>query len=203
MKITSAEFIKSATAPSHFPPPSFPEIAFAGRSNVGKSTLINTLTNRKKLAATSSTPGKTRLINFFVLNKKLSLVDLPGYGFARVSLGVRKEWGPMVETYLSNRPNLRLVIILLDSRRTPSEGDLQLIKWLKATGNDYVTVVTKSDKLSRNELQKQASVIRKTLGAEGRELIFFSAKTREGKDALWREIQKRIGEDPREPLASS
>lgn len=203
MKITSAEFIKSATAPSHFPPPSFPEIAFAGRSNVGKSTLINTLTNRKKLAATSSTPGKTRLINFFILNRKLYLVDLPGYGFARVSLGVRKEWGPMVETYLSNRPNLRLVIVLLDSRRTPSEGDLQLIKWLKATGNDYVTVVTKSDKLSRNELQKQASVIRKTLGAEGRELIFFSAKTGDGKDALWREIQKRIGGDPREPLASS
>lgn len=203
MKITSAEFIKSATAPSHFPPPSFPEIAFAGRSNVGKSTLINTLTNRKKLAATSSTPGKTRLINFFILNRKLYLVDLPGYGFARVSLGLRKEWGPMVETYLSNRPNLRLVIVLLDSRRTPSEGDLQLIKWLKATGNDYVTVVTKSDKLSRNELQKQASVIRKTLGAEGRELIFFSAKTGDGKDALWREIQKRIGEDPREPLASS
>jgi len=203
MKITSAEFIKSATAPSHFPPPSFPEIAFAGRSNVGKSTLINTLTNRKKLAATSSTPGKTRLINFFILNRKLYLVDLPGYGFARVSLEVRKEWGPMVETYLRNRPNLRLVIVLLDSRRTPSEGDLQLIKWLKATGNDYVTVVTKSDKLSRNELQKQASVIRKTLGAEGRELIFFSAKTGDGKDALWREIQKRIGEDPREPIASS
>jgi GTP-binding protein len=203
MKITSAEFIKSATAPSHFPPPSFPEIAFAGRSNVGKSTLINALTNRKKLAATSSTPGKTRLINFFILNRKLYLVDLPGYGFARVSLEVRKEWGPMVETYLKNRPNLRLVIVLLDSRRTPSEGDLQLIKWLKATGNDYVTVVTKADKLSRNELQKQASVIRKTLGAEGRELIFFSAKTGDGKDALWREIQKRIGEDPREPLASS
>ena len=203
MKITSAEFIKSATSPSHFPPPSFPEIAFAGRSNVGKSTLINALTNRKKLAATSSTPGKTRLINFFILNRKLYLVDLPGYGFARVSLEVRKEWGPMVETYLRNRPNLRLVIVLLDSRRTPSEGDLQLIKWLKATGNDYVTVVTKSDKLSRNELQKQASVIRKTLGAEGRELIFFSAKTGDGKDALWREIQKRIGEDPREPLASS
>jgi len=203
MKITSAEFIKSATAPSHFPPPSFPEIAFAGRSNVGKSTLINALTNRKKLAATSSTPGKTRLINFFILNRKLYLVDLPGYGFARVSLEVRKEWGPMVETYLKNRPNLRLVIVLLDSRRTPSEGDLQLIKWLKATGNDYVTVVTKADKLSRNELQKQASVIRKTLGAEGRELIFFSAKTGDGKDALWREIQKRIGEDPREPIASS
>jgi len=170
---------------------------------VGKSTLINALTNRKKLAATSSTPGKTRLINFFILNRKLYLVDLPGYGFARVSLEVRKEWGPMVETYLKNRPNLRLVIVLLDSRRTPSEGDLQLIKWLKATGNDYVTVVTKADKLSRNELQKQASVIRKTLGAEGRELIFFSAKTGDGKDALWREIQKRIGEDPREPLASS
>ena len=108
MKIKSAEFIKSAKVPSQYPPSSFPEVAFAGRSNVGKSTLINVLTNRKKLAATSATPGKTRLINFFVLNGSLGLVDLPGYGFAKVPLETRKEWGPMVESYLRNRPNLKL-----------------------------------------------------------------------------------------------
>jgi len=192
MKIKSAEFIKSAKAPSQYPPPSFPEVAFAGRSNVGKSTLINVLTNRKKLAATSATPGKTRLINFFVLNGSLGLVDLPGYGFAKVPLETRKEWGPMVESYLRNRPNLKLVIMLIDSRRTPSDGDLQLMEWLKAFGNEFLIVVTKSDKLSRSELNKQAAVIRKTLGIEQPDLIFFSAKTGEGKDAVWKEIRKKI-----------
>lgn len=192
MKIKSAEFIKSAKTPPQYPAPSFPEVAFAGRSNVGKSTLINVLTNRKKLAATSATPGKTRLINFFLLNGGLGLVDLPGYGFAKVPLETRKEWGPMVEAYLRNRPNLKLVILLIDSRRTPSDGDLQLIDWLKAFGNDFLIVVTKADKLSRNGLNKQAAVIRKTLGLEQHELVFFSAMTGEGKDAVWREIRKRI-----------
>lgn len=192
MKIKSAEFIKSAKEPSQYPISSFPEVAFAGRSNVGKSTLINVLTNRKKLAATSATPGKTRLINFFLLNGSLGMVDLPGYGFAKVALETRKEWGPMVESYLRNRPNLKLVILLIDSRRTPSDGDLQLIEWLKAFGNDYLIVVTKADKLSRNELNKQAAVIRKTLGIEQRDLVFFSAKTGEGKDAVWREIRKKV-----------
>lgn len=192
MKITSAEFVKSATKPSQFPAPSLPEIAFAGRSNVGKSTLINSLTNRKKLAATSSTPGKTRLINFFILNGKISLVDLPGYGFARVSLETRKEWGPMVEDYLLNRPNLFLVIVLIDSRRTPADGDLQLIDWLKAAGKDYLVVVTKADKPSRNELRKQGTVISKALNVEDRDLIFFSARTGQGKDVIWKEIQRRL-----------
>lgn len=192
MKIKSAEFVKSAKAPSQYPAPSFPEVAFAGRSNVGKSTLINVLTNRKKLAATSSTPGKTRLINFFLLNGGLGLVDLPGYGFAKVPLETRKEWGPLVESYLRNRPNLKLVILLVDSRRTPSDGDLQLIEWLKAFGNDFLIVVTKADKLSRSELNRQAAVIRKTLGVGQRDLIFFSARTGEGKDAVWREIRKKI-----------
>lgn len=194
MKITSAEFIKSARTPSQYTAPAYPEIAFAGRSNVGKSTLINRLTNRKKLAATSSTPGKTRLINFFLLNGAVSLVDLPGYGFARVSKEVRREWGPMVEAYLRNRPNLRLVIVLIDSRRTPSEGDLQLIDWLKSIGHAYLVVVTKSDKLSRNELRKQTELIKKTLGIqEGDQgLLFFSAKTGEGKETLWREILNRM-----------
>lgn len=192
MKIKSAEFIKSAKAPSQYPGPSFPEVAFAGRSNVGKSTLINVLANRKKLAATSSTPGKTRLINFFLLNGSLGFVDLPGYGFAKVPLETRKEWGPMVEDYLRNRSNLKLVVLLIDGRRTPSEGDLQLVDWLKAFGNDFLIVVTKADKLSRNEQNKQAAVIRKALGIEQRDLIFFSAKTGAGKDSVWREIRKRI-----------
>ncbi len=192
MKIKSAQFIKSAKAPAQYPPATFPEVAFAGRSNVGKSTLINVLTNRKKLAATSATPGKTRLVNFFLLNGNLGIVDLPGYGFAKVPLATRKEWGPMVESYLRNRPNLKLVILLLDSRRTPSDGDLQLIDWLKTFGNDFLLVVTKADKLSRSELNRQSAVIRKALGVEQHELIFFSAKTGEGKDAVWGEIRKKI-----------
>lgn len=191
MKVISAEFLKSATNPSQYPEPSLPEIAFAGRSNVGKSTLINALTNRKKLAATSSTPGKTRLINFFVLNEKLYMADLPGYGFARVPLKTRKEWGPMVESYLRNRPNLRLVLVLIDSRRTPSDGDIDLINWLEATGKEFLIVVTKADKLSRNERQKQVSVIKNALGAASEDLIFFSARTGEGKEAIWKKIKMK------------
>jgi GTP-binding protein len=122
----------------------------------------------------------------------MGMVDLPGYGFAKAPQETRKEWGPMVESYLRNRPNLKLVIVLVDSRRTPSEGDLQLLEWLRNFGIDFLIAVTKADKLSRNELNRQAAVIRKTLGLEQSELVFFSAKTGEGKDALWREIRKKI-----------
>ncbi|WP_298438357.1 ribosome biogenesis GTP-binding protein YihA/YsxC, partial [Geobacter sp.] len=134
MHVTSAEFVKSATKPANYPPEEFPEVAFAGRSNVGKSSLINVLVNRKGLVRTSSTPGRTQLINFFLVNGGLMLVDLPGYGFAKVPLAVKKQWGPMMETYLSTRRTLGCVVLILDIRRVPTEEDRQMLQWLRAYG---------------------------------------------------------------------
>src|SRR5512141_2173198 len=134
MIIRSTTFIKSAVKPDAYPDPNLPEVAFCGRSNVGKSSLINVLVNRKNLVRTSSTPGRTQLINFFDVNGTFTLVDLPGYGFAKVPLSVKKEWGPMMETYLSRRPNLRGVVLILDVRRTPGDEDLQMLSWLRTYG---------------------------------------------------------------------
>ncbi|MGD0845626.1 MAG: ribosome biogenesis GTP-binding protein YihA/YsxC [Geobacteraceae bacterium] len=190
MIIKSTEFIKSAAKPGHYPPADFPEIAFAGRSNVGKSSLINVLVNRKNLVRTSSTPGRTQLINFFAVNGQFSLVDLPGYGYARVPLAVKKEWGPMMETYLSTRPNLRGVVLIFDIRRTPVAQDRQMIDWLRSYDIPPLLVVTKCDKVSRNERARQAAVIADSLGVERGELTFFSTITREGKDEIWTRIER-------------
>ena len=190
MIIKSTEFIKSAAKPGHYPPADFPEIAFAGRSNVGKSSLINVLVNRKNLVRTSSTPGRTQLINFFAVNGQFSLVDLPGYGYARVPLAVKKEWGPMMETYLSTRPNLRGVVLIFDIRRTPVAQDRQMIDWLRSYDIPPLLVVTKCDKVSRNEKTRQAAVIADSLGVERGELTFFSTITREGKDEIWTRIER-------------
>jgi GTP-binding protein len=188
--IKSTEFIKSAAKPAHYPPADFPEIAFAGRSNVGKSSLINVLVNRKNLVRTSSTPGRTQLINFFAVNGQFSLVDLPGYGYARVPLAVKKEWGPMMETYLSTRPNLRGVVLIFDIRRTPVAQDRQMIDWLRSYDIPPLLVVTKCDKVSRNERARQAAVIADSLGVERGELTFFATITREGKDEIWTRIER-------------
>ncbi len=170
MKITSAEFVKSAVWPPQYPPATLPEIAFVGRSNVGKSSLINTLVGRKNLAKTSNTPGRTQLINFFTINEKISFVDLPGYGFAKVSQSVKKNWGEMVETYLKERQSLALVIFILDIRRDPSEDDLSLRDWLEHYRIPYLYVLTKADKLSNNQSVSQRSKIELHLHAEaGRE----------------------------------
>jgi GTP-binding protein len=187
--VKSTEFIKSAVKPSQYPDGDLPEIAFAGRSNVGKSSLINVLVNRKNLVRTSSTPGRTQLINFFTVNGLFTLVDLPGYGFARVPLAVKKEWGPMMETYFSRRANLRGVVLILDIRRTPVAEDAQMLQWFRAYDIPALLVVTKCDKVSRNERGKQAEVIARTLGVVNKDLCFFSALKREGTEDVWQRIE--------------
>lgn len=193
MKITSAEFIKSAVWPPQYPPATLPEIAFVGRSNVGKSSLINTLVGRKDLAKTSNTPGRTQLINFFVINEELSFVDLPGYGFAKVSQSVKKNWGEMVEVYLKERSNLALVIFILDIRRDPNNDDLSLRDWLENYRLPYLFVLTKSDKLSRSQSVIRKCAIEKILRLSAEDkTILFSAKTKEGKENIWRLIEDHL-----------
>jgi GTP-binding protein len=193
MKIATVTFLKSATHPTHYPDHDLPEVAFAGRSNVGKSSLINALVNRKSLAKTSGTPGKTRLINFFLVNNRLSFVDLPGYGFAKVSQSVKKNWGPMIETYLRDRKNLRLVVVILDIRRDPSEDDLSLARWLSHYDRPVLFILTKADKLSKNQAIVRVRKIRAFLGDEsGADMVLFSAKTGIGKDVIWQKLLETV-----------
>ncbi|ACN14191.1 EngB [Desulforapulum autotrophicum HRM2] len=192
MIIKDVEFIKSATKPSEYTEPLFLEVAFAGRSNVGKSSLINTLINRKSLVKTSSKPGCTQLINFFLLNGNLSLVDLPGYGYAKVSKKIRAQWGPMIERYLTVRETLRAIVLLIDMRREPQREELDLINWFTAHAIPYRIVLTKADKLSKTKQQKNISAIAKGLGMEQDRLIAFSSKTRLGRDRLWQELDTML-----------
>jgi GTP-binding protein len=188
MKIISAEFIKSATKPSEYPPGNLPEVAIAGKSNVGKSSLINALVNRKNLAKTSSSPGRTQVINFFRVNDALSLVDLPGYGYAKVSLEVRETWKPMVESYLQTRHEIRLVILIVDSRRGTSPDDLALLDWLDYHRIPSLIVLTKADKLSQFERARQKKAPGQQSLLAGKTLSFISALTGEGKEELWKMI---------------
>jgi GTP-binding protein len=190
MKILSAAFVKSGTAPKHYPPTDFPEVAFAGRSNVGKSSLINVLVNRKSLAKTSNTPGRTQALNFFVVNEKWYFTDLPGYGYAKVPEAVKRFWGPMVETYLKERRNLRLVLLILDIRRDPSSDDLSLRDWLTAYDISCLPVITKADKLSRGQATVRQHEICRLLGFEAAASVLFSAKTGEGRDMIWKAIRE-------------
>lgn len=192
MIIKSAEFVTSAVKPSQYPPPDFPEIAFAGRSNVGKSSLINILVNRKRLVKTSSTPGRTQLINFFLINQDISFVDLPGYGYAKVPVSVKKKWGPMIETYLSKRESLKAVVLILDIRRTPRQEELNFINWMENYAIPYILVVTKTDKLSKTKQSRQHLLIAQTLGVEKDDLLLFSAKTRRGLDNVWKAVKEYI-----------
>src|SRR3712207_4063273 len=165
MKITSAKFVKSAFERAHWPHDGRPEVAFLGRSNVGKSSLINSLLRVKGLARTSSTPGRTQSLNYFLINERFYFVDLPGYGFARVPRDVRESWGRMVTGYLAKREPLVLSIHIVDSRHEPTKLDLQLREWLLFNGKPFLTVATKSDKLSQNELHKNLARARKALDA--------------------------------------
>ncbi len=191
MRILSAEFVKSCVRKDELPRDGLPEIAFAGRSNVGKSTLINTITGRKKLAHTSSTPGKTRTINFYLINRRFYFVDLPGYGYARVSKKERLMWQKMIEGYMENRAELRGVVVLIDVRREPDELEHTLYDYLAHVGKPVITVLTKVDKLPRGQLSQRTASIRRALGVE--RVITFSARTGEGKAELLRTIAGFMG----------
>ena len=192
MDVHQAVFIKSAVKPKDFPPTDLPEVAFVGRSNVGKSSLINVLANRKGLVRTSSTPGRTQLINFFDINGTLTLVDLPGYGYAKAPPELRKQWGPMIETYLASRENLRAVVLILDIRRIPSEGDLDMLGWLERYNIPPVIVLTKCDKLSKNERAKQTALISAAIKRDKSLLLPFSALSKDGRDGIWTEIRRLL-----------
>lgn len=185
MRIKKSEFITSAVKKNQYPIDNRVEIAFVGRSNVGKSSIINSLTNRKKLAKVSQTPGKTRLVNFFLINDDFYLVDLPGYGYAKVSKAEKDSWGKTVEMYLNDREQLKRVVLLVDSRHKPTGDDIIMHEWIKHFGYDVIVVATKSDKLTRNDLKKNEKVIKETLklGADDK-LYFFSSLNKNGKDEL-------------------
>lgn len=191
MKVTSVEFIKSVEEITQIPKDQLPEIAFAGRSNVGKSSLINCLLNRKKIARTSSTPGKTRQLNYFKINSSFYFVDLPGYGFARVPKTERLLWRRLIESFLRESANLRGVISIIDSRIGPTDLDFQLFDWLKNINLPVALIATKSDKLSKSELLNKLSAYANQLKAYALDpIIPFSAASGAGKKEVWRNIQK-------------
>lgn len=195
MRIIKSDLDTVAVKPAQYPPDTMTEIAFAGRSNVGKSSLLNLLTGRKKLARVSGSPGKTRTINFYLINDEFRIVDLPGYGYAKVSKAVTENWGDMMETYFQKREGLRKVIQLVDIRHKPTGQDVQMYQYLKHYGLDGIVVATKADKVSRNELQKNVSVIRKTLElSPGDKVIPVSALKRSGYEELLAEIEKILEE---------
>lgn len=190
MKVTSAEFIKSAFEMAHWRTDGRPEIAFLGRSNVGKSSLINSLLLRKGLARTSNTPGRTQSINFFLINDSFYFTDLPGYGYAKVSKSMRSDWGKMAEEYLAERQELALCVQLIDSRHKPTALDLQLNEWLVHHGKPHIIAATKTDKLSNNELRKSLTVMQKMLGDV--KVVPYSATTGRGRDELWSELNSAV-----------
>jgi len=194
MKILSAEFVISAAAPHQFPADRKPQIAFAGRSNVGKSSIINALLHRKNLVKTSAAPGKTQLVNYFVINEAFYFVDLPGYGFARVPRAVTDAWAPMIEGYLKGSPALSAVVVLLDARREPDDRDIRLIEWLHQYDIPAIYALTKADKLNRQEADRAQRDIHARLEMT-KPLILTSAKTGLGIKGLWSEINRRLQAD--------
>jgi GTP-binding protein len=188
------EFLTSAFKEGQYPAPDRPEVAFAGRSNVGKSSLINVLVNRKNLARTSATPGRTQSINFFCFGQSLYLVDLPGYGFARVPVKVKQSWQEMVESYLKKRETLKAVVVIIDIRRDSAAGDMGLLHWLNHYNIHPVVVLTKADKLSRQQARRRAGLLAGQLaGTFPDEPIVFSAKTRQGREEIWKRIRASAG----------
>ncbi|MGO5580095.1 MULTISPECIES: ribosome biogenesis GTP-binding protein YihA/YsxC [Streptococcus] len=189
----NAEILLSAANKSHYPQDEIPEIALAGRSNVGKSSFINTLLNRKNLARTSGKPGKTQLLNFFNIDNQLRFVDVPGYGYAKVSKTERAKWGRMIEEYLTTRENLRAVVSLVDFRHEPSEDDVQMYEFLKYYEIPVIVVATKADKIPRSKWNKHESVIKKRLDFDKNDdFLIFSSVNKDGLDAAWDAILEKI-----------
>lgn len=176
-----------------------PEVAFAGKSNVGKSSLINGLMNRKALARTSAQPGKTQTINFYKINDELDLVDLPGYGYARVTPAEKEKWGKMIENYLHTSRNLKAVFLLIDIRHDPSANDRQMYEWILHNGYEPIIIATKLDKLKRSQVQKNLKAIREGLQLrKGTTVIPYSAETKQGRDEIWELIESLTGGEPSE-----
>lgn len=193
MKITEVKFVTSAVRPNQYPENALPEIALAGRSNVGKSSLINAMINRKKLAHTSSKPGKTQTINFFEINDRLMFADVPGYGYAKVSKTQRASWGKMMETYFTHRESLRAVIQIVDLRHAPSVDDQKMYDFLKHHNIPVIVVATKADKITKGHWQKHLKVVKQTLDIHPEDsIVIFSSETKQGKDELWKEIFQKI-----------
>lgn len=193
MVIKSAKLETVCGVTSRLPKNDKVEIAFAGKSNVGKSSLINGLLNRKSLARTSGTPGKTQTINFYNINDELYFVDLPGYGYAKVSMNEREKWGKMIERYLNTSNQLIMVFLLIDIRHEPSANDKMMYDWINASGFTPVIICTKLDKIKRSQVQKNVSIIRKTLGMEKDDMLFtFSALSKQGRDEIWNYIEENI-----------
>jgi len=190
MRITSARFLGAASGTDHLPRHSWPEVAFAGRSNVGKSSLLNRLVGRHKLARVSKTPGRTQELNFFVLNERLVFVDLPGYGFARVPIAVKEHWQRLIESYLSHRPALRGVVVIVDLRRGLQDDDQMLLDFLDGHGIRALLVATKSDKLNRGELTRQVASLRQQTSLQPH---VVSAQTGDGIQPLWNAIERLAG----------
>lgn len=175
---------------SRLPENTCPEVAFAGKSNVGKSSLINALVNRKSFARTSSEPGKTQTINFYNVNNELYLVDLPGYGYARTSMETREKWGKMIEKYLHTSKMLKAVFLLVDIRHEPSQNDVNMYDWIKYQGFTPVVIATKADKIKRSQLPRQIKLVRDTLGMEKEDILIpFSAETKQGREEIWKVIE--------------
>ncbi|WNR45818.1 ribosome biogenesis GTP-binding protein YihA/YsxC [Paenibacillus roseipurpureus] len=193
MKVNQAEFIISAVGPSQYPADALPEIALAGRSNVGKSSLINCLISRKNLARTSSQPGKTQTLNYYKVNQDLYFVDLPGYGYAKVSKTKREQWGKFIESYLLNRETLRLVMQLVDLRHPPSKDDQAMYEWLRHMDVPVLVVATKADKIPKSRWPKHLKIVRETLGMDkGVGPLMFSSELGLGKDELWGILEQAI-----------
>ncbi len=187
MKIIKSDLHAIAVGPKQYPDDELPEIAFAGRSNVGKSSFINSMINRKNLARTSGKPGKTRTVNFYIINDSFRLVDLPGYGYAQVSKVEQNKWAQIIEEYLSTRENLREIVLVVDIRHEPTNQDLMMYDWIKSYGFTGYVIATKSDKISRGNWQKHLNIIRKKLKIEDKSLVLpYSSTDKNNLEAAWK-----------------
>lgn len=193
MKVVKSDLDAIAVKPSQYPHDNLPEIAFAGRSNVGKSSFINSMISRKNLARTSGKPGKTRTINFYIINDQFRFVDLPGYGFAQVSKMEQKKWGDIIERYLTERENLREILLIVDIRHEPTSQDLMMYNWIKSIGFTGIVVATKVDKISKGNIQKHTKIIRKKLGISDSNLVIpYSATDKRNKDIMWSVLSEKL-----------